>query len=186
MSQDALLLCVHIFLSVSLSLSISSCLFFSISPLPFNFPTGDLLFLSCGIWDPIHWEHIVLLLSTPADGPREAEWVLLVSAFSVSLPPPSASRHPTPCSLPCDDVMAFICFGVPIDSLSLLHTPYISPLSPHQPPSYTPVFLFSLSECLSQILSPLKRHQGDLGMFGCCSAHPRHMLYTQIGKLSAP
>lgn len=123
-------LCAHLFKSPPF-LSPSLSVFFSIPPLPFHFPTGNLFFFSGGIWDPIHWEHIVRLLSTAAFGPREAEWVT-VGAFvssSLSLSAP-ISHQLTPCFLPCDDVMAFICCGVPIDSLSLLPTPHTSHFYP--------------------------------------------------------
>lgn len=87
----------------------------------------------------------------------------------------------TPCFLPCDDVMAFICCGVPIDSLSLLPTPHTS--------YFYPAFLQSpilyLYFPLPQILLLLKRRWGDLEMLGCCFAHPRNMFDTQIGMASA-
>lgn len=139
MSQDALLLCVDIFLRVSLSLSISLCLFLHLSltttttPPHAPFPTGD-LFFCCGIWYPIHSECIVQLLSIAEDGPREAEWVTvgaLVSPFSPSPPLLLA----TPLLAPCHTMMSWLLFapGVPIDSLSVLHTLYL-PLPPPYPP----------------------------------------------------
>lgn len=152
-------LCAHLFKGLSLSLSISHSIYFLLpSPRPPLVPTGDLFFL---LWDlGCHSLGGALFASYPFQrmGPERRNgrlWVLL----SLSLSPP-APRHPAPCSLPYDDVMA------PIDSLSLLHTLYISLylLSCFPPASPFPRFF-----CFS------KGARGVLGMFGCCSAHPPYM-----------
>lgn len=112
-------------------------------------------------------------------------WVLsslpsLSRSFSLSFSPQLLA---TPLLAACHTMMSWLLFapGVPIDSISPLHTLYISPVHPALSPTSTPVFL---SQSPSQILSPLKRRLGDLGMFGCCLAHPRYMLDTQIGEPS--
>lgn len=105
----------------------------------------------------------------------------------VSLPIPSLSLPElptTPLLASCHTMMSWLSFalGVPIDSLCLLHTLYISLF--HPPPLPLTSTSVSLRQFLSQILLPLKRRLGDLGMFGCCLVHPRYMLDTQTGKPS--
>lgn len=68
----------------------------------------------------------------------------------------------------------------------LIFSPYYTLYLP-LPPCYTPIphlFFYPFSQSLPQILSLLKRRLGDLGMFGCCLAHPRYMLDTPKGKPS--
>lgn len=135
MSQDALLLCVHIFLrglSPSLFVSLSS------SPPAFYFPTGDLFclfffFSSCGIWDPIHGVHIVQLLSIPTDGPRQAEWVTV----GALLPLPAT----IPLCAPCHTMMSWLLFvpGLPMDfSFPITHSLYLPSPPLLQPPPINP------------------------------------------------
>lgn len=127
-------LCARLFKRLPFSLHLSLSLYPSL-PHPSTFPLV-IFFSFCGIWDPIHWRDIVRLLSLPVDGPRQAEWATLVST--------AASHRPSPCFLPCDDVMAFICSRVTHwFSLLITHSLYL-PL----PPCYTPIphlFLFFLS-----------------------------------------
>lgn len=155
-------------LPYSLSLSLSASFF--ISPLPSPFPTGD-LFFSCGIWDPIHWERIIRFLSIPEDGPRAAEWVTL----SLSLSPYAS---PT--------LYAFLamkwCHGFYFlrgytSILSLYYTLCISLIHPLPSITFSPV-LFPDSFASHGVPE-------DLGIFGCCLAHPRYMLNNEEGKQSA-
>lgn len=114
-TQDALLLCCLFlffwdssFLSIFLSISFSSLLPPTPPPRPVLFPpsspTGDLFFSPVGFRDPIQRERIIRLLSILEDGPREAEWETGGYSPHHPQPPPPPLR-----SLPCDDVMAFIC-----------------------------------------------------------------------------
>lgn len=96
MSRDALSLYAHIFSRVSLSLSSSAS--FSTSPSLCPLFPMVICFSPVGFGIPFR-EHIIQFLSFPEDGPRAAEWVT---------PTP---HYPTLLSLPCNDVMAFICSG---------------------------------------------------------------------------
>lgn len=127
MSQDALLLCVHIFLRVSLSLSISLCLFLHLSlALPLS-----------------HWWFVFLLWDLGSYSLRAHCWALIHSRgwaprgrmgdCGCSRLSPSTPRHPAPCSLPYDDVMAFISSGgTHWFSLPITHSLYL-PLPPSHP-----------------------------------------------------
>lgn len=133
-----------------------------------QFPTGD-LFFSCGIWDPIQRAHYSVLILSRGWAPSSR----MGDYRSPHTPTP---HQPTLLSLPCDDVMAFICSGgTRWFSLGIKHSisPTSSPL-----PSLTFTTLF-LSQSISQILWPLKGRLEDLGMFGCCFAHPWYMFDTQ-------
>lgn len=169
MSQDALSLCAHIFFRVShspvLSLSLSAAL--SIAPSPSPFPTGDLFFL---LWDLRSHSLIAhySALIPPEDGPREAEWVAAALSPPYTSPPYSSLIAMRWCH------GFYLLQGYPF-IFSLYYTVFIS-LSPPPSISFTSVIL---SQSLSQILLPLKRRLEDLGMFGCCLAHPRTMLDTQ-------
>lgn len=170
MSRDALLLCVHIFFQAPPP-SLSSSLHLSLHLLsPTLFPLVICFFLSCGIWGAIHWGRIVPpLIHSRGWAPRGG----LGDCGCSCLPsPPPAPRHPAPLLL-ANTMMSWLSFslgwrgaGPFIDSLSLLHTLYIS-LYLVPPPN--------LCRSFSQILLLLKRRRGDLGMFGCCSAQPRKM-----------
>lgn len=166
MSQDALSLCAHIFFKVSLSLSSSAS--FSISPSLYPVSHWWFVFL---LWDLGSHSESTLFSSYPFQrmGPeRQNGWLW------VPLHP--TPHQPTLLSLPCDDVMAFICSGgTRWFSPSIKHSisPTSSPL-----PSLTFTTLF-LSQSISQILWPLKGCLEDLGMFGCCLAHPWYMFDIQ-------
>lgn len=166
MSQDALSLYAHIFFKVSLSLS-SSALFLHFSLTLPCFPLV-ICFSPVGFGIPFR-EHIIQFLSFLEDGPRAAEWV--------TVGPPAPLYLTSPLFFPCHAMMSWLLFalGVHADSLGIKHSlsPTSSPL-----PSLTFTTLF-LSQSISQILWPLKGHLEDLGMFGCCFAHPWYMFDTQ-------
>lgn len=175
-------LCAHLFkrlpFSLHLSLSFSPSL-----PCPLTFPLV-ICFFSL-LWDLGSHSlraHCSALIHSSGWAPR-GRMGALVSAFSLSLPPPLAA----PLLAPCHTMMSWLLFasGCPLILSPCCTLPIFSPFTPL---TLHPILLFSVfqSESLSQILLPLKRHQRDLGMFGCCLAHPRYMLYTQIGNLSAP
>lgn len=111
MSQDVLLLCVPIFLRVSLFLSIPLCLFLHLS---LALPLSHWWFVFL-LWDLGYHSvraHCSALIHSRgwAPGARMGDCgCSLLSLLPLSPPTP---HHPTPCSLPCDDVMAFICSGV--------------------------------------------------------------------------
>lgn len=186
MSQDALLLCVHIFLRVSLSLSISLCLVLHLS-LALPLSHWWFVFLLWDLGSHSFRVHCSALIHSSGWASRcrmgdcgSSRLCLRSLALSLSFSPQLLA---TPLLAACHTMMSWLLFapGVPIDSISPLHTLYISPVHPALSPTSTPVFL---SQSPSQILSPLKRRLGDLGMFGCCLAHPRYMLDTQIGEPS--
>lgn len=152
------------------SLSLSAAL--SIAPSPF--PTGDLFFL---LWD-LGSHSLIAHYSTlipPEDGPREAEWVTAALSPPYTSPPYSLLIAMRWCH------GFYLLQGYPF-IFSLYYTVFIS-ISPPPSISFTSVIL---SQSLSQILLPLKRRLEDLGLFGCCLAHPRTMLDTQKGRPSSP
>lgn len=151
MSQDALCLCVHIFLRVSLFPSISLSLSPS-CPRPPLFPLV-ICFLPVGFGIPFIESTLFASYPFLRMGPERQNGRLWV---------------PWSLLAPCHTMMSWLLFaaGAPIDFPSVLHTLYL-PLSPSL--TSTPVFLH---QSLSQILLLLKRRLGDLGMFGCCLSTP--------------
>lgn len=161
MSQDALSLYAHIFFKVSLSLSSS----FSSSPSLYPISHWWFVFL---LWDLGSHSENTLFSCYPFQGmgpERQNGWLWV---------PPHLTN---PLFFPCHAMMSWLLFalGVHANSLGIKHSisPTSSPL-----PSLTFTTLF-LSQSISQILRPLKGRLEDLGMFGCCFAHPWYMLDTQ-------
>lgn len=179
-------LCAHLFkglpFSLHLSLSLSpslSCpppfpLVICFSPVGFGIP-----FIESALFSSYPFQRM---------GPeRQNGWLWVLLSLSLLTPSLSLSLPQLLTTLvlaPCHTMMSWLLFalGVPIDSLCLLHTLYISLFHPPLIPlNSTPV---SLRQFLSQILLPLQRRLGDLGMFGCCLVHPRYILDTQTGTPS--
>lgn len=167
MSRDALLHCAHIFLRVSRSSpSISLCL---------SLPLSHWQFVFGGIWDPIHWAAIVRLLSAAEDGPREAEWLSVGAPLQDS------------CSLPYDDVMAFLCSGgTHWFPLPLLHTLYICLLPCFHPLPQPPVLYSSASPLFPDSLASQKAPGGFRDVWMLFSTPTIHAWHSDRRAIKTP
>lgn len=166
-------LCAHLFKARRFSLHLSPSLSPSL-PRPPSFPLV-ICFSPVGFGIPFIERTLFSSYPFQRMGPeRQNGWLWVLSSLPQLLT--------TPLLAPCHTMMSWLLFvpGVPIDSL---HTLCVSLLHPLLCLTSTPA---SLCRSLSQILLLLKRCLGDLGMFGCCLAHPRYMLDTQSGKPSTP
>lgn len=140
MSQDALLLCAHIFFRVSLSLHLHLSLsLFLVLHLSLALPLSHWWFVFL-LWDLGSHSlraHYSALIHSRGWAPRGRMGDCGYSPLFLLSPAP-------PLLAPCHAMMSWLLFapGVPIDSLSVLHTLYL-PL----PPPYT---LTNLHSCFPQ------------------------------------